>query len=327
MSTMTNKIKIGIIGCGAVVEKLHLPILKKIKNVKIQALVDKDLNRIKQLQNQYQVPIIHDNYRQILSDINIALVALPNYLHAPISIELLTKGIHVFCEKPMATNSLEAEDMVKAAKQSNRYLSIGMVKRHFAINQKIKQLLSSDYLGKIKSFEYEEGVPFDWPLRSTYAFDKQMAGGGILIDMGAHVIDLIIWLLGKPTNINYQDDSRGGVEANCQISLNDINGRIELSRDRTLKNTFKIFGQKGILETSTRRLNSLSVQKGNHQETFTTQETFEDCIFKELSSFIHAATYHSRPPAPGEEIIESIKLINYCYSHKQQLYEPWYSTK
>ena len=323
---MSRIIKIGLIGCGAIVEKYHLPVLKKISGVKVHALVDKNLKRIKQLQTQYQTEKITDDYRQILDEIDIALIALPNYLHASVSIDFLRKGVHVFCEKPMAINFKEAQKMVKVASLNKRKLGAGMVRRYFEVDQKIKQLLDSNYMGKIKSFEYEEGFPFSWPLQSTYAFDKKQAGGGVLIDMGAHAIDLIIWLFGKPTKIEYRDDSRGEIEANCQIDFRfeDITGKIELSRDRTLRNTFKIIGQKGDLEIPSGGLTNLFIRKNNHQEKFTSSEIFEDCIFKELSEFVNAVRNNSRLFISGQEVIDSIKVIDYCYSYKKQIYEPWF---
>ena len=307
---MSRKIKIGLIGCGAVVEKFHLPALQKIKGIEIHTLVDKDLKRIKKLQAQYKAKKTTDDYKKILNEIDIAVIALPNYLHSPISIECLKHGVHVFCEKPMAINFKEAKEMIRTAKENKSKLGIGMVRRYFKINQKIKQLLDSQSLGKIKSFTYEEGFPFSWPLKSTYAFNKKQAGGGVLIDTGAHVIDLIIGLFGKPTKIDYQDDSYGGVEANCQINLEfgSIQGRIELSRDRTLKNIFQVIGQK----------DSWKTPAGG-----AIGETFEDCILKELSEFINAVKNNSHSFVSGKDALESIKIINYCYSHQKQINEPW----
>lgn len=325
MITMSKTIKIGVIGCGAAVEKLHLRALKKIEKIRIWALVDKNLRRARLLQKKFNAKKITNNYQKTLKELDIALIALPNYLHAPVSIDCLKNGVHVFCEKPMAINPDEAKEMIKAAYLNKRKLGIGMVRRYFEVNQRIKQLLASNYLGEIKSFDYEEGAPFDWPLQSTYAFNKKQAGGGVLIDIGSHVIDLIVWLLGKPSKINYQDDSRNGVEANCQVNLEvkNIKGRVELSRNRTLRNTFQIHCQKGNLEIPSGGLTNLLIKKNKHQEKFTSQETFEDCILKELSDFVIAVRDNTNYFISGEEVIDSIRVIDYCYSHKKQIHEPW----
>jgi len=303
-------IKIGIIGCGAVVEKFHLPALRKIKGVSIEALVDKDIARVKELGRKFKIRAISDDYRKVLKNLDISLIALPNYLHAPVAIDCLKNGVNVFCEKPMAVNLKEAKKMVKTAKEKKKKLAVGMTRRYFKINQELKQKLDNGELGKIKSFEYEEGFIFSWPLKTTYVFDKQRAGGGVLMDMGSHVMDLIIWLWGKPTKIEYWDDGYNGVEANCQIKLRigDIKGRIELSRNRTLTNMFKIAGQKEIIETPAGGIG---------------EEKFETGIKKELEAFIKAITDKTDKFVSGKDVLESIKAIDCCYKYKKQIYEPW----
>jgi len=303
-------IKLVVIGCGAVVEKFHLPALAKIKTVKIEALVDIDFDRLKQLKKLYKVPIITNNYHNALKRTDFSLIALPNFLHAPVAIDCLNQGNHVFCEKPMAINFSEANKMIRASIKNRKKLAIGLTRRQFKINQEIKTKLENNYFGKIKSFKYEEGVPFNWPLHTLYAFNKKQAGGGVLIDMGAHVIDLIVWLFGQPDKIEYFDNSYGGIESDCLINLKigSIKGRIELSRSRTLTNIFKIKGEK----------KSLSIPAAD-----TGKESFEDGIYNELFKFIKAIENNNNDYISGQEAIKSIKTIDYCYRNKKQLKEPW----
>lgn len=322
---MNQQIKVGIIGCGTAAEKLHLPMLQKIREVKVSILVDKDYKRAKELQRQYNAEKVADDYRHVLGEVEVALITLPNYLHSRISVEFLNKGTHVFCEKPMAVNLKEAKEMIKASEKNKKKLGIGMVRRYFEINQKIKQLIDSNYLGKVKYFEYEEGFPFNWPTKSTYVFSRNQAGGGVLIDMGSHVVDMVDWLFGSPTKIQYRDDGHGGVEANCQIELviKGVKGRIELSRDRNLKNVFRVTCQNGYLEVPAGELTNLSLKKGGPQEIITSKETFEGCILKELLDFMKAIRNERSSYISGEEAAKSVKIIDYCYAHKKHIYEPW----
>lgn len=322
--------KLGIVGCGAVVEKFHLPAIGRIKNIKISAVVDKDIKRAKKISSSLGNVFISSNYHDILSKVDIALIALPHFLHAPVSIAFMKQEVHVFCEKPMAVNPKEAKEMIRVATENNVKLSIGMMRRQFAIVKKTKELIESGYLGKIKSFDYEEGFPYDWPIYSKFIFDKKQAGGGVLMDMGAHVVDLLVYLFGKFGEIkviDYLDDNYGGVEANCRINIKigNIKGRVDLSNDRKLRNTFIIKFTNGYLELPSGGLTDLVISKSRVKEIFKSDETFADAFYKQMSNFTKAIFDDSSIFVSGKDALPSVEMINSCYIGKKQIYESWYS--
>lgn len=325
-----NNLRIGIIGCGAVVEKFHLPAISKVKNVKITAFIDKDIKRAKKLSADKKDAFIGSNYKDITSKIDIALIALPHFLHAPVSITFLKHRVHVFCEKPMALIPSEAKEMIKIADLNHVKLGIGMMRRHFTVYGKITEIIQTNYLGSVKSFDYEEGFPYDWPIQSKFIFDKKQAGGGVLIDMGAHAVDLIVYLFGQFGNIkitDYFDDSHGGVEANCNLNLkiDKIKGRLELSNDRRLRNTFIIRFTKGYLEIPSGSLTDLVISKNGKKEIFSTSENFIDAFYKQMNYFIDSINTNSSNYVSGTDAYPSIELINFCYKNINQFYEPWYT--
>ncbi len=323
--------KIGIIGCGAVVEAFYLPAIQRIKKLKITALVDKNLNRARKLRGGLNQQIfVTTEYKEIISKVDIVIIALPHFLHAPVSLFFLKHKIHVLCEKPMALNPTQAKEMIKTEVDNKVKLAIGMMRRQFSVTAKIKKIIQSNYLGKIISFDYEEGFPYDWPVQSKFIFDKNQAGGGVLIDMGAHVVDLLVHLFrpfGELKIADYRDDNYGGVEANCIFNMivGDIKGRIELSNDRRLRNTFRINFTKGLLELPSGGLTDMRISIDNKKETFITTETFIDAFYKQLNEFIRAIYTNSSKYVAGKDVLTSIELIHYCYKNKKQIYEPWYT--
>lgn len=327
----TNILRLGIVGCGAVTETFYLPAIKRLKHSKLTVLVDKNLDRARKLKTKLGKDIfITNDYEKIAPEIDMVIVALPHFLHAPVTISFLSKKIHVLCEKPMAINLTEAKEMIQYADKNNVKLAIGMMRRQFSITKKIKEIIESDYLGKITTFDYEEGFPYDWPVQSKFIFDKNQAGGGVLIDMGAHVVDLLVYLfsqLGKPEITDYRDDNHGGVEANCifNMRISKMNGRVELSNDRRLRNTFIITFTKGKLELPSGGVQNLSISKNNNEEIFTTEETYIDAFYKQLEDFVNAITSGTGDFVSGKEVLSSMNLIDYCYKNKKQLYEPWYT--
>lgn len=332
-----EKVKLGIIGCGAVAERGHLPAAQCISQIKVTALVDKNLKRASDLAQQFDIPYYTDDYHKIFDKVDAVIIALPHNLHAPVSIEFLQRGIHVLCEKPMALTADECNRMNQAARQSRAILSIGLVRRFYDSSQFVKQIIQNGWLGQIQSFEVEEGEPYNWPTASGFFFRKEVAGGGVLIDTGAHTLDLLLWWLGDYADVVYWDDAIGGVEANCRLELtleNGVTGTVELSRTRTLKNIYKIIGDKAIIEVSvgcaphinfTFRESSMSghITAKDLAWLSDAEKTLLDYMVEQLTNFSESIRLNRQPFISGEEARRSIALIEQCYEVKQQMELPW----
>ncbi len=126
-------------------------------------------------------------------------MCLPNYLHAPVSIDALNAGVHVLCEKPMATSEEEADKMIEAAERNGKKLMIGHNQRFVASHQKAKELIESGAIGKIYSFRtaFGHGGPEGWSAdgKDSWFFQKDKAFIGAMGDLGVHKADLIRYLL------------------------------------------------------------------------------------------------------------------------------------
>jgi predicted dehydrogenase len=149
----------------------------------------------------------------------------------------------------MATTSNDAEAMIRCARERGVRLQIGTVRRYYWCNRQMKHLLASGELGRVVGVQVEEGTPHDWPTASGFFFDRKQSGGGVLIDWGAHSLDLVLWWLQDyPAAIECRHDCFGGVESECELDLqfgSGEQGSIRLSRLRNLSNTYTLRFERG----------------------------------------------------------------------------------
>jgi len=328
-----GKLKLAVIGCGAVAEFVHLPVIALSDQVDVTALVDKVLPRARKLADSCCVPIVTDDYREILDKVDAAIVALPHHLHAPVTVDLLQRGIHVLVEKPMALKTSECDEMIKTACDAGAILAVGLVRRFYESSQFVKRMLESGLLGDIIGFDLREGVVYGWNVRSDFMFQRQ-AGGGVLADTGAHALDTLLWWLGSYNSVEYYDDAMGGVEADCELRLqlqSGAHGVVELSRTRNLRNTCIICGERGILEVGI-DCNPLMRLRINNQDVFLTGRVtrdgaagkdIRDVFRRQLDDFADAIRNHREPFVPGQEGRRAVELIEACYASRQLLRQPW----
>src|SRR5579875_2882350 len=140
-------LRIALIGCGAISQQIHLPILAGHEEIKLAALVDRDTGRARELAKGYGVETVLGDAGELHpDDIDAAIVATPPFHHAPCTIALLRRGIHVLVEKPMATNYADALAMVEAAEETGMVLSVGFFRRLMPSMRMFKALLDSRWL-------------------------------------------------------------------------------------------------------------------------------------------------------------------------------------
>ncbi len=198
-----KKVRVGIFGAGSIAQKRHIRETAENPNVELVAVCDIVKERAEQVAKQYGMKAYED-YKELLAKENIdaVIVCTPNYLHAPMSIYSLKAGKHVLCEKPMAISSLEAEEMIRTAKENGKFLMIGHNQRLMKPHVKAKEILESGKLGKILTFRttFGHGGPESWSVAQslkTWFFKKEEAFVGAMGDLGVHKADLIRWLIGE----------------------------------------------------------------------------------------------------------------------------------
>jgi predicted dehydrogenase len=329
-----GKLRVAVIGCGANAAINHLPVIAASRHVEPAVLVDMSIRRAEDLARKYGVPAVVADYRAIEGMADAAIVALPNDLHAPVTIELLNRGIHVLVEKPMALTTTDCDDMIRAAKHSGMTLAVGLEFRFFSDTDFIRQFLAAGLLGRITKVDLRLGIIFDWPVESDYLFDKERAGGGVLMDLGAHVIDLLLWWMGDYESVAYADDAMGGVESNCAMQVKfagGATGTVEISRTRNLRNSCIFTGTRGRLEIELWSENpELRLELNGHNAYLSGRLGGDgvvlDCgsaLERQIDNFAQAIQNHREPMVSGQEGRRAIQFIESCYRNRRPLQEPW----
>lgn len=197
-----KKINIGIIGTGAIVERRHAPEYSNNTNAEIAGFCDMNLQRAEEFAQKYGGKAYQD-YRDMIKDpsIDAVVVCTSNSTHAQISIDALTNGKHVLCEKPMATTLEDCLAMKKAAEENNVKLMIAHNQRFTFPHQKAKEIIDNGSLGKVLWFSTNLAHPgpenFSVEKKATWYLSKSNSGFGVLTDLGIHKTDLLMWLLGE----------------------------------------------------------------------------------------------------------------------------------
>jgi predicted dehydrogenase/nucleoside-diphosphate-sugar epimerase len=320
-------LRVAIIGCGAITEHAYLPAVKGLDGVRITGLVDKNCARAKTLAAVHGIPQAAENVAELPELPEAAIVALPHYLHAPISIELLQRGIHVLVEKPMAVSTAQCDAMIRAAVNTDTRLAAGLVRRFLPEVRLAKEVIDSGRLGSIQSFDVQEGRIYDWPSTTDAPLRRDMAGGGVLIDLGVHVLDTLLYCLGDSTVLEYSDDSYGGVEAETEMSLrlaSGASGHVALSRTRDLRNTMLIRGAKATLEVDL-YLRKVALHVGTEVIGLTAKpDAWGGDVFRaQLADWVGAIHTGVQPAVPGPEGRRSVALIEACYARRKKLALPW----
>lgn len=192
-----EKLKIGIVGCGGIATGKHLPAIKKNGNYEIIAFCDIIKEKAEKCKKEYgtENANVYTDYHELLKeDLDAVYVLTPNKSHSIISIAALDAKKHVMCEKPMAKTYEEAKQMVEAAKRNNKILTIGYQNRYRTDSSYLKRACENGDLGEIyyaKAHAIRRRAVPTWGV----FLNEEEQGGGPLIDIGTHALDLTLWMM------------------------------------------------------------------------------------------------------------------------------------
>jgi predicted dehydrogenase len=195
---MARVIRIGIIGCGGIANGKHMPSLSKVADCEMVAFCDIVVERAEKAAKTYGTPDakVYEDYKELLKDpeIEVVHVCTPNRSHSFITVDALEAGKHVMCEKPMAINSAEAQKMLDAAKRTGKKLTIGYQNRFRDDSLFLKKEAEDGTFGDMY---YAKATALRRRAVPTWGvfLNEYEQGGGPLIDIGTHALDLTLWTL------------------------------------------------------------------------------------------------------------------------------------
>ncbi len=201
---MAKKLKIGIIGSGGIAQGCHMRGYASIPELcEMVATCDVNPEIAKQAADKFEISKTYVDYREMLADpeIDAVSVATPNKYHKQPTIDALTAGKHVICEKPLGMNADECREMCRAAKESGKILQVGLQSRFSGPLRFMKEYVETGSMGHIYYARAQalrrRGVPA-WGV----FIDKDKQGGGPLIDIGVHILDMTLFLMGYPKPVS-----------------------------------------------------------------------------------------------------------------------------
>ena len=200
----SRKLRVGIVGTGGIARSVHIPGFQKLADrVELVSAFDIAAERVAATGKEFGIPNVFTSYEEMLGGPELDAVAIctPPNAHVPLTVQALQRGLPVLCEKPAAPNAAGAIEMVRAARQADRILMIGFQHRFSRAEKALKRVIDAGELGDIYYSRAQSlrrrGIP-GWGLFTN----KEVSGGGPMMDIGVHVLDQTIYLLGNPTPVS-----------------------------------------------------------------------------------------------------------------------------
>ena len=341
-----DTIKYCCIGAGGIAKKKHLNGYSKQKNVQIVAVCDTFEASAKALADAFGVEKVYTDYKQMLAECKPDLVSVctPNCTHAQITIDCLRAGANVHVEKPIAMNAMEAQAIVDAEAETGKRVMLGLNKRFLGQTKLIHRLMEEGFFGEIYKatcgWERDSGIPGI----GRWFTNKAMSGGGALIDLGVHYLDLTLDLMGWPdaasvTGNVYMNYGKGAErirrgyksDPNGVYDVEDTaTGLVRMKNGATLDFTFswasniqhevrhvELLGTKGGMTLVDDKIELYS-QFGGSMFTLIPDEATIPLDIDECGHFVDCILNGKRVATPAAEGLKMMKIIDALYQSAEE---------
>jgi predicted dehydrogenase len=335
----TQSLRLGIVGCGAIAQ-LHAEAVLNVPDARLTCLVDKDLSRAEGLRKLLGVSCaVSDGWDHAAGLADAMIVALPHNLHASVTQDLLEKGLHVLCEKPLATSAADAEACTRTAGERRLTLAVGMIRRFHWNTPLMRMVVREGALGTLERFEYVDGFAHAWPSATPFYFRKELAGGGIWTTMGVHILDQLLAWFDDLHVTSYADDNCGGVEADARAELVGvvdglpIPGTVRCTNLYNLRSHFTLFGSDAAATIDAGDTVSVEIRRtmggrsailALRDEAAPKASPADRAYFEaQIRDFVAAVRTGARPTANGDDAVTVLQKIEECYRVRRPLESPW----
>lgn len=257
---MTARINLGLIGCGRIARLVHLPVIKKLNGVKLTAVSDTDAASADAAAAEAPGAKIYTDYGELRRDggVDAVLICLPTFLHAAAAAEAFGSGKHVYLEKPLAQNTVEAALVIEAWRKSGKVGMAGLNLRFNPIYASLKSKIDAGIAGEINSVR----TVFSSSSRSLPDWKRSRAtGGGVLLDLGSHHADLVRYIFGAEiAEVRAGIESKESEHDNAFLQMRTDNGicvQSFFSLNSIDEDKIEVYGTRGKLTAD--RYNSFGV--------------------------------------------------------------------
>jgi predicted dehydrogenase len=329
-------VRLGIVGCGAIVRETHLPVIVAEPDVAVTALCDLDRRNGERLRAEFGLDCtVTESLADLAGRVDAALVAVPPALHAPIAEQLLRAGIDVLCEKPLASTVADGRRMAACAREHGRVLAVALMSRFFPHNAWLRDLVEDGEIGEPLELIAEDGAALDWAMATNSYFDRRTTGGGVLFDGGVHLLDRLLWLFGELDGLTCEDDAFGGVETNARLSGSftiaghRVPARMAFSWSHRLPRSIRIRGTRGTLEARIQDPRSLLIHRSGRRGPMDlhlrcAERWHHFSAYRlQLRDFIDAVRTRRDPFVTAESSLAALALIEAAYACRTPMAQPW----
>lgn len=333
-----SKLKFGVIGCGGIARNTHFPSLAALPDVEITAICDVNQECTKELAEKYGIKHVFTNYEDLIAmdELDAVDICTPNNFHMLPAVAALKAGKHVMVEKPIARNAKEGQMIVDAANEAGKKLMVAQCWRYKTENQTLKRFIDGGAMGEmyyanVKAIR-RRGIP-SWGV----FIDKEKQGGGPLIDIGVHILDCAMWLLGNPKPIaasgaTYQKfGKRSDILGNYgqwdykNFTVEDFAAgfvRFDNGATLTIESSFasniekdslnlSILGTEGGLQSDPLRI--FREEHGTLVDLTPVYLPKVDMYLEEIKGFVKCIQEDTEPPVTGEQALNVIKILDAIY--------------
>lgn len=327
MSERPEKVRLGIVGIGAICQVVHIPIFMEREDVDLIALADADPHKASTLAERVGVPRVVD-WEELVEDpdLDAVVVTTPNHLHEEMCVRALEAGKHVLVERPLAATSEGAAHIVEAAERTGKLLALGMPHRFRPEVAALRSFVAGGELGGLYSVRgswMTRPVPIPRP---TWRQDAKSAGGGALVDLGVPALDMCLWITGFPeirrlscvlTHGEYEVEDAATLMAEAENGMAltlEVSNRLFANEDRFYA---RVLGTEGSGELPPlqvfRQLGGRPLEVTPRQPTPSGRENpYTNAYRRLLDEFVRAVQGQSDIPVPREQV-GLIRLVEAAY--------------
>ena len=327
----TKKVRLGLIGLGYI-GKIHLRNCLNLESAKLVAVSDiskKNLGLAKKM----SVKSAFSNYQQLLEnpDVDAVIISLPTYLHLSCAQKSAEAGKDIFVEKPLARNVADGKEIISAAKRNGVKLMVGYQFRFSSAFRDLRYKIRTGVLGEVQ-IAYATNIgsgPFylrtegylPRPVPSWW-FTKELTGGGALIDMGCHMINLLRWYFGEVTdvksylgyrlNLDFEDHAiclakfAAGQTAIINVGWFSRESQIKVELLGTVKHAFAAHNPQNRIITALQLLTTKSCK-------------YNLPYLRELEHFVHCVRHDLQPSPSGNDALKDLETISLAYTNGRTL--------
>lgn len=326
-----RKVNLGLIGLGYI-GKVHLKNCLNLKSAKLVAAADISKKALR-LAQELGVKQLFTDYHELLKQPNIdaVIISLPTFLHAPCAIEAAENEKHIFLEKPLARNPKEGKEIVSVARKNDVKLMIGYPLRFHDAFKNLKEKINNGLLGDIQiahAVNISAGPFFHRAESLTprpvpeWWLNRELSGGGVLLDLGSHMINLTRWFFGEVKRVKAHLGYRFNLdlEDHAVCIVNFESGTTALINvgwfSQKAAVGLEVFGTAAhdqvYYHSSSKVITAVQLILGKTPKFFVP-------YLKEISEFVECICEDSQPTSPGEDALEDLKVINQAYKNQVSL--------